>query len=354
MAFDRGSRDKTSSHERVLRAIEHKGTDRLPRDFSAEGSLVERLCERLGLPDGDALGKRFKVDLFYAGIPIHCPYTDGRNIYGIKYGGTPDGLTQNAVTHPLCDAATVDEVEAHAWPDPDWADIEAAKKAALEGRKRAKFVVCSTWGAIFGEAYRLMGMDNFMTGLYERPEVVRAIIRMLTDFYLEVDRRVFTACEGLIDMAYYGNDMGTQRALLFRREQFQEFYVKPFQEMTGQAKRFGLKTMMHSCGAVSDVIPDIIVSGFDVLDPVQYTAEGMHPKRLKRDFGDDIAFHGCVSAQRVLPLGTPDEVRAHVREVCEIMQPGGGYIFTSDQAITSDSPVENVLAMYDEIEKAGH
>ena len=342
------------SRERVLCAIDHQEPDRLPRNFDAEEPVVEGLLRRLELPDLAALHDYLKVDFVRVPVEIRCPYTDGRNIYGIQMGGTPDGMTRNAVTHPLAEAQTLADVERYAWPDPDWLDLERTIADAKRARVSGRFVICSTWGAIFGEAYRLMGMDNFMIGLCTVPDVVHAIIRKLTDFYLEVDRRVFEACDGLIDMAYYGNDMGTQRALLFRREQFQDFYSGPFKEMTAQAKRFGLRTMMHSCGAVGEVIPDIIESGFEVLDPVQYTAEGMHPKGLKQRFGRELAFHGCISAQRVLPLGTPDEVRAHVHEVCDIMRPGGGYVFTSDQAITSDSPVENVLAMYDEVERAGY
>ena len=342
-----------TSRERVLRAIEHKETDRLPRDFEAEDPIVDGLRNQLNLPGVDALKDRFKVDLHRVYVGYKCPYTDGRNIYGIRWERSGDGATYTVAKHPLAEAETVDDVEAYQWPDPDWADLGTVKSELIQARKSDRYIVCSTWGAIFGEAYRLMGMDNFMIGLYERPEVVHAIIRKLADFYIEVDRRIFTKCGGLIDMAFYGNDMGTQRSLLFRREMFQEFYVRPFRKMVDQAKSFGLKVMMHSCGAVSEIIPDIIACGFDALDPVQYTAEGMAPKRLKEKFGNNITFHGCISAQKVLPLGTPDEVREHVKEVCGIMRPGGGYIFTSDQAITSDSPVENVLAMYDAIEEFG-
>ena len=340
-----------TSRERVLRAIEHKDSDRLPRDFNAEEPLTGALLRRLGGLDLQALKERFKIDLEFVGLRYNCPYSDGRNIYGIRWESAGDGATQNAVNHPLAEAASVEAVAAHAWPKPDWADLETAREEARRARASGRFVVCSSWGAIFGEAYRLMGMDNFMIALYERPDVVRAIVRKLTDFYLEVDRRLFQVCDGLIDMAYYGNDMGTQRALLFRREMFQEFFAPQLTEMAAQAKGRGLKTMMHSCGAVAAIIPDIIRCGFDALDPVQHTAEGMQPRTLREKYGAQITFHGGISAQRVLPLGTREDVRNHVREVCRIMTPGGGYIFSSDQAITPDTPVENVVAMYEAIEE---
>ena len=342
-----------TSRERVLRAVEHKETDRLPRDFTAEGPIVEGLLQRLGLKDGAALKDYFKVDMTFLGASYKCPYTDGRNVFGISSHVSSDGKTVQ-VDHPLSHTQTVADVEAHHWPNPDWTDLGPMKKELISARQSGRFVVCSSWGSIFGETYRLMGMDNFMMGLIIIPEVVHAIIRKLTDFFLEVDRRIFAECKGLIDMSYHGNDMGTQLSLLFSRDMFDQFFAGPLKEMTDQAKRFGLKTMMHSCGSVVEVLPNIIRCNYDVLDPVQFTAAGMHPAQLKLKFGKDIAFHGCISAQKVIPLGTVHEVREHVKEVCQIMRPGGGYIFCTDQAITRDSPIDNVQAMFKAIDDLGY
>jgi len=340
--------------ERVLRSIEHKETDRLPRDFDAEEPLIKALCAHLNVSDVNTLRDYFKVDMQKIWVTYKCPYTDSRNIFGNLLENSINGVTRSVANQPLAAAGTVDEVEAYRWPDPHWVDLALIKQQVVEARKQRRFVVCSSWGSIFGETYRLMGIDNFMIALYEKPEVVRAIIRKLTNFFIGVDQRIFTTYNGLIDMALYGNDMGTQLSLLFSRDMFQEFFVSPLKELVANAKRFGLKVMMHSCGAVSELIPDIISCGFDALDPVQYTAKGMNPIILKTKYGSKITFHGGISAQMILPLGTRDEVYAHVREVCEIMKPGGGYIFTSDQAITTDTPVENVLAMYNAIDKFGY
>jgi len=348
------SAEKMTSCERVMRSLLHKETDRLPRDFDAEASLVEALCSRLDMPNLEELRRYFAVDMHKVSVGYACPYTDGRNIYGISMHSSSSGATSNVATHPLANARTVEDVESYTWPDADWADLEAAKGELVWARNKELFTVCSSWGSVFGEAYRLMGMDNFMIALHESPGVAHAIVSKLMDFYLEVDRRLFTHCAGLIDMAFYGNDMGTQQSLLFRREAFQEFFQEPLRRLVEQANRFGLKTMMHSCGAISEVIPDIISIGFDSLDPVQYTATGMNPKGLKDFYGDKITFHGCISAQKVLPHGTQQDVRAHVIEVCEIMKPGGGYIFTSDQSITSDTPVDNVLEMFRAIDEMGY
>ena len=343
-----------TSRQRVLQTLDHKESDRLPRDFDAEEPLINALCKQLSLPDVTALRDYFKVDMHKIWVTYKSPYTDGRDIWGIKLESSSDGATLKEANHPLAGVTTVEEVKAYAWPSPDSVDLGAIKQQVADGRKKNRFVVCSSWGSIFSDTCNLMSMDNFMIALHERPEVVYAVIAELKNFFLEVDLRIFTSCKGLIDMAYYGNDMGTQRSLLLSRQMFNQFFTMPLKELVDQAKSFGLRAMMHSCGAVSEIIPDIINCGFDALDPVQYTASGMLAKVLKDKFGQSITFHGCISAQKILPSGSVSDVCEHVREVCEIMKPGGGYIFTSDQAITRDVPVENVLEMYRAIDDCGY
>ncbi len=338
-----------SSRERVLQAIAHRETDHLPRDYRAEAPVTQSLLALLGLPDLEALEERFRVDMARVQVTYDCPYTDGRNIWGLRSESAE--LTTRIANHPLADATTVEQVEAYAWPKPDWADVEAFRRQAVVARRTGRAVVGSSWGSIFGESYRLMGMDGFMMALANSPDVAAAVIRHVADFFLEVDRRLFVACEGLLDISYHGNDFGSQRGLFFSRRHFREFFSRPTVELLEQAHRHGLRTMYHSCGAVSEVIPDLIECGVDVLDPVQVTASGMEPRALKERFGDQIAFHGAISTQRVLPFGTAGQVARHVGEVCRIMSRGGGYIFCPDQDITPDTPAENVLAMYEALDR---
>ena len=338
------------SRERVIRAISHKETDRVPRDFDAVPEKMEDLVRETGLSEAQ-LREKFRVDMTRVWMRYNGPYTDGRNIWGLKLSATD--VTQAIAEHPLAHAETVDDVRKYPWPDPSWADLARAKAEASEGRRLGRAVACSSWGSIFGESYRLMGMDNFFMAMAGSEEVADAVVAKVTDFFLEVDRRVFAECEGLIDLAFHGNDFGTQRGLLFSRAMFQRFFAPNLKRLADQAHAHGLKAMFHSCGAVREVIPDLIDAGYDVLDPVQVTAKGMAPAELKRDFGPRLTFHGGISAQKVLPIGSADEVRAHVKETVEVMRPGGGYIFCSDQAVTADTPTANVLAMYQSLDDLG-
>ncbi len=337
-----------TSRERVLRAIEHRETDRVPRDFDAVPEKIGPLLAELRLSEAQ-LREKFRCDMTRVWMRYNPPYTDGRNIWGLMLAATD--LTQTIAEHPLAHAQDLDDIRNYAWPDPSWADIARAKAEALEGRRAGRAVACSSWGSIFGEAYRLMGMDNFFMAMAASEEVVDALVARLTDFFLEVDRRVFAECEGLVDMAFHGNDFGTQRGLLFSRAMFQRFFAPHLARLAAQAHAHGLRAMFHSCGAVREILPDLIDCGYDVLDPVQVTADGMVPRELKRDFGAAITFHGGISAQKVLPLGSADDVRAHVRDTVEAMRPDGGYIFCPDQAVTEDTPTANILAMYDELDR---
>lgn len=145
-----------------------------------------------------------------------------------------------------------------------------------------------------------------------------------------------------------GTDFGTQTGLFNSVESYRDLF-KPYQKALN-AKIHDLtnwKTFIHSCGAIYELIPDLIDAGFDILNPVQISANGMDAKKLKSEFGNDLVFWGGgIDTQHTLPFGTPDEVYREVRENIEIFSDGGGYIFNSVHNIQSNVPVENILAMF--------
>ncbi len=145
-----------------------------------------------------------------------------------------------------------------------------------------------------------------------------------------------------------GTDFGTQNGLFSSVETYRELF-KPYQKAVNDKihQLTGWKIFIHSCGAVYDLIPDFIEAGFDILNPVQISARGMDPAKLKKEFGKDIVFWGGgIDTQRTLPFGTPGEVYREVRKNIEIFSPGGGFVFNAVHNIQSNVPVENVLAMF--------
>jgi uroporphyrinogen decarboxylase len=115
-----------------------------------------------------------------------------------------------------------------------------------------------------------------------------------------------------------------------------------------------VKIFYHSCGAISPLIPDLIESGIDILNPVQVSAAGMDTKELKKNFGKDLTFYGGgVDTQRVLPHGTPQEVRDEVKRRIDDLAPGGGFVFNTVHNIQADVPPENIMAMWEAVREYG-
>jgi len=145
-----------------------------------------------------------------------------------------------------------------------------------------------------------------------------------------------------------GTDFGTQNSLFIDKETYRSLF-KPFQKAINDKihELTDWKIFIHSCGAIYDLIPDLIEAGFDVLNPVQVSANGMDAKMLKQEFGKVLVFWGGgVDTQKTLPFGTPEEIYREVRERIDIFSDGGGFVFNTIHNIQSNVPTENILAMF--------
>ncbi|MBM3497431.1 MAG: methyltransferase [Armatimonadetes bacterium] len=152
-----------------------------------------------------------------------------------------------------------------------------------------------------------------------------------------------------------GTDFGTQRGPFISPQAYRELY-QPFHKALNDwvHRHTAWKTFIHTCGGVEPLINDFIEAGFDVMNPVQCSAEGMDPRRLKGEYGDRITFWGAgVDTQQTLPFGTPDEVRREVLERLEIFAPGGGFVFNPIHNVQPRTPVQNLLAMFDALREFG-
>ncbi|MCX5655270.1 MAG: methyltransferase [Planctomycetota bacterium] len=151
-----------------------------------------------------------------------------------------------------------------------------------------------------------------------------------------------------------GTDFGTQRGLFISLAAYRDLF-KPFHVAVNKRihEKTRWKTFIHSCGAVVDLIPDLIEAGFDILNPVQTAAAGMDPKRLKKEFGDRLVFWGGgTDTQHTMAFGTPDEVYREIRERIHIFGEGGGFVFDSVHNIQATTPTENLLAMFKAIRES--
>jgi uroporphyrinogen decarboxylase len=145
-------------------------------------------------------------------------------------------------------------------------------------------------------------------------------------------------------------DFGTQQREFFRPQLFQEFFVPSWLPTTRAIHQDHphVKTWIHTCGSVAQLMPYFIEAGVDCVNPVQWTADGMDLRELKARYGNDVVFWGgAVNTQRTLPFGSPEDVRKEVTDVLDIMTPGGGYVGCAVHNILPEVPPENILAMYE-------
>ena len=138
---------------------------------------------------------------------------------------------------------------------------------------------------------------------------------------------------------------------LISLEMYRKFYKPQHKRFFDVVHRHGAKMIQHSCGAVFDFIADFIEIGADILDPIQVTAEGMDPGRLKKEFGRDICFHGGLSTQDTLVNGTTQDVKKEIDRLVESFSGDGGYILAPDHYMNVDAPIENILAVFEHLAK---
>ena len=199
----------------------------------------------------------------------------------------------------------------------------------------------------------LFRLDQFLIDLLENPRKTLAVLDRLTEIHLENLEKFLDAVEGYVQIVQLGDDLGSQQATLISPKLYREVF-KPRHKLIFERvrRRSGMHIFFHSCGAIADILPDLIEAGVEIINPVQTSCRGMEPARLKREFGRDVTFWGggC-DTQAVLPAGTPEEIDRHVRERIEILAPGGGFVFCQVHNILPNVPPENVVAMYDAVKK---
>ncbi len=343
-----------TSRERVLRTLENKKTDRVPADFAATAGVAQLYMTQLGITEYEDFLKLLQVDMRRVGgytghvIPDSKPDEEGyvTTMWGVKRMEAAPKEGKSRIISPFDEDTTLDDVEVYPWPTPNLLDHSTIRKEC-EKHYGEYAIYGSPWGHFFHEAGHMFGQENFLVFMYTKPEVVHATIEKIVDFEIEATRRFLDAADGMIDITFFGNDYGTQRGLFISPDLWNKFIRKHVKRFIDISHDYGCKVMFHSCGAIRDIIPTLIEDGLDMLDPVQSRAEGMSVTGLLNDFAGQLTFHGGVDTQQTLPFGSPDDVRAEVREYVKVAKATGGYILASSQEFERDVPLENVLAMYE-------
>jgi uroporphyrinogen decarboxylase len=241
-----------------------------------------------------------------------------------------------------------------AFPTAPW-HKPLEKEHLADIRKRAKqlfettdYAIMAAFGGNLLEwGQFLCRIDRFLADLIEAPNKAEALLDMLTELHQENLEKFLDAIEGYVQVIQMGDDLGTQLAPLISPQMYRRFFKPRHKQIYEEVRRRkGVHLFLHSCGSIVDLLPDLIEIGVEIINPVQTSARGMDPERLKREFGRDLTFWGggC-DTQHLLPSGTEQEIAEQVRRRMEIFGPGGGFVFTQVHNILPNVPPQNIVAM---------
>jgi uroporphyrinogen decarboxylase len=402
-----------TSRERVLTACNHRQPDRVPVDFSGHPSsgiaaiAYAKLRDYLGVPkktlrvydpiqqlaivDEDVLEK-FGVDTINLargfalteeswvdwtlpdGSPCKVPAwalpekEDRRWVFRSKSGRViahlPEGALYFEQTYfPFADEngpRTIPEaMQESMWhtmvgppgPGVDFAQLREGARRLRQNTDRA--ILGGFGGSLLEAGQFLHRNDNYYMLLAGEPEKAHKFLDGLLEIYMPRLEKYLGAVGEYIDIIRFGDDLGMQSGPQISPRMYREFFKPRHKLMWNRAKELAnVKVMLHCCGGVRDLLPDLIDAGLDAMNPVQISCAGMDAARLKADFGKEMVFWGggC-DTQTILPHGTPEAVRRHVREQVEILQRGGGFVFQQVHNVLANVPAENVVAVFEAIQE---
>ena len=396
--------------ERVLAALDHRETDRVPVDFSGHRSsgiaaiAYPKLRDFLGLPakpvrvydviqqlavvDDDVLD-RFGVDTIELGrgfalddeswspwalpdgtpcfVPAWTPIERDENRWvirsesGIVLAHMPDGALYFEQTYfPFLEGddlnAISDVLGESMWTaiasPPGPVDAERFSEGARELRARTDRAIIGLFGGnLFEVGQFLYRNDVFMMLLAGEPAHAHKFLDKLTEIHLANLERFLKAVGEHIDIILFGDDLGMQTGPMMSPAMYREFFKPRHKLLWSRAKELAdVKVMLHCCGGVRELLPHLIEAGVDAINPVQISCSGMDAAELKAEFGKDITFWGGGCDTRdILPNGTPEQVAEHTRRQVEILRPGGGFVFQQVHNILANVSAGNVTAMFDAV-----
>lgn len=373
--------------ERVLAAVDFKEVDRIPTTYRGVGVFSESLMKFLKIEDPGNLTKNYKIllnkigaDLWasgskigkfstfipaYNGPPPIDPYVDdGFMLHTIgihSKSGTVREYNYNypvvGVDPPLADIDSADEIEEDLLATRlDLFDFKSMinknnKDLGYEEIKNGgdEFVCIGSLTNFFMICCYLRGMDNFLMDLAFNIKLAERIIGEVGKFCLEFNRRELLEFGEKAE--YYGtwDDFAGQNGLMISPELFKKYFLPLYRELIENNKKHGLVFSWHCCGSIHEILPHMIDAGIDVFDVVQTSAKDMGLENIYKLYGKSVCLHGGIDIQELLIQKSPVEIREEVKKVKDLWGNRGGIILAPSHEVMPDTPIENILTIYEEI-----
>lgn len=377
-----------NSRERVLMALEHKEPDRVPLDLGscfvsgiakdAYLNLMSYLGKDVGevefydtvqqlvVVDEEIL-RKFGVDV--RGVipnvtrknPPEIKESNGSESFTDEWGVTwekpESSLYFNLVNSPLSGSITEEDIDNFPWPDP--ADPRLLEGLAEEAKKHYDngyaVILESICAGLFEMSCRSRGMDYFLMDMALNPDLACRLLDKFVDIKIRFYEAASAKLGKYIQFIREGDDVAGQESLLISVDMYRNF-LKPRHEKIFKAQKEMFPQpfyiFFHSDGEMYDLLPDFIEAGIEILNPVQVTGKSLDV--IKKEFGDAISFWGSgCDTQKVLPFGTPEDVKMDVKQRIECLSPGGGFVFCTVHNIQADVSPENIMAMYEALSMYG-
>lgn len=347
-----------NGRERVMEAVNHREPDRVPITFDAEKEVYDLLYNHFNISKREELWDKLKVDTWLVGPEINdprekdLPNGQRQNRWGyrtIRQPYTVNGRTgaySEIVYNPLNQLNSIEDLQKHDWPDPDLLDFNFLNDLRKEQSERA-IIAHITHGGYFNGTF-LRGMEQFLVDIAIDEYYAGSLIERICEYIFDAIDKLLEQAGDSFDIYYLADDYCMASGPLFSPDVFKRL-VKPYlsiiaDKLHARNKKF----LLHVCGSVRLLLPEIIDSGVDMLEPIQWRATGMELDELKREFGKDLCFYGSIDILETLNKGSVQDVRDEVKKNIELLGKDGGFILGPGHTyIQIDAPLENIIAMYE-------
>ena len=338
--------------ERQIAAVLRKGADRVSKDVI----VIENGESILGRTDCNYFDR---ASTGYEQL-LRLIDTDGRIVFGPRYLGETKKehnewgapyANDYGTTHqwPLAHVQSLSDLKKYKPPDPDNYDFAAC--AELAKCYSSEYAIRGPYHlSLFCTQNSLFGMENNMIRMVSEPDIFDAVTEMIFEHNYRYLENYLKAVGDDLDFLYIGDDVGTQRGLMFNPTLWHKFFSKKYRAYCELGKKYGKMIWFHACGDITSILPDLIDCGIDVWETVQLHTLPISPAELKREFGADITFFGGVNTQN-LPFITPAKVREEAQRCIDVLGVGGGYILGPDHHIKYDITAGNTLALFGAVER---
>lgn len=336
--------------------------DRVPKTFNLCPSQMETFRKETG---ADNPAEYFGFEI--RGVSVRPPKevrdfsrwlgdTTGLRVdeWGVGWSKTDSSFHFEMMRHPLQNAGSAAEIEAYPFPDLDQDYRYEGIKERVEALHGDGYAVTGgvspLGGTIFWPPYKLRGMETLLMDMIDGSPVATVLLERVTHICAVMARR-FAECG--VDIIHTADDLGTQKGLMVSKELYRKWLKEPMRKVVDAAKGVNPDVLVffHSDGNVEELIPDFIDVGIDILNPLQ--PECMDVGKIKREFGNDLAFWGAVGTQTTMPFGSPEEVRLCVQELIDVVGKNGGFLVAPTHLVEPEVPWENILAFIEAVDEYG-